>query len=149
HIFKRFDSDVEHKMKRVRVVIGKIDKPLNLAKDEKVLFVGNCTSFNGEIGGKTVKIESTYKTKEEINECKTKSNDMVLKNLKPILKRITMGQKSYIHAKGCTISVADQVHYLSFLGKIKNPNYDKRLFLDIVISYLRMVVSRFFNIIRS
>ncbi len=149
HIFKRFDSEVEHKMKRVRVVIGKIDKPLNLAKDEKVLFVGDCTSFNGKIDGKMVKIESTYKTKEEINECKAKSNDMVLKNLKPILKRFTMGRKSFIHAKGCTISVADQVHYLSFLGKIKNPNYDKRLFLEIVISYLRMVVSRFFNTIRS
>ena len=32
-----------------------------------------------------VKIESSYKTKTQVDEGKTKSNDMLLKNLKPVV----------------------------------------------------------------
>jgi hypothetical protein len=132
-------------MGKVRVVIGKIDKPLDLAEGEKVIFAGDCTSFEGEIHGQKVKIESSFKPKTEVDEGQTKSNDMLLKNIRSMLKCLTLGKKQFIHAKGCTISVADQVHYLSFLGKIKNPNYDNRLFFDVAISYLQMVFSRFWN----
>ncbi len=149
HIFKGFDPEVEDKMEKVRVVIGKVDKPLNLTKGEKVLFAGDCTSWEGEIQGRKVKIESNFKTKTEVNECKTKSNDMLKKNIGSFFKGLFLGKKPFIHAKGCTICVADHVHYLSFLGKIKNPNYDKRLVFGIAISYLRMIVSRFWNTIRS
>jgi uncharacterized protein (DUF362 family) len=149
HIFKGFDPDVEDKMEKIRVVAGKVDKPLNLAKNEKVLFIGDCASWEGEIDGEKVKIESNFKTKSEVNECKTKSNDMLLKNIRSFVKCFSLGKKPFIHAKGCTISVADQVHYLSFLGELKNPNYDKRLVFGVAISYLTMVVSRFWNTIRS
>jgi len=149
HIFKGFDPGIENKMGRVRVVIGKVDKPLDLEEGEKVLFAGDCTSWEGKIHGKTIKIESSYKKKSEIDEGRTKSNDMLLKNIKPLITRLTQGKKRFIHARGCTISVADQVHYLSLLGKTKNPNYDKRLFFNVTISYLRMVFSRFLNIIKN
>jgi len=145
HIFKGMDPDVEEKMGKVRVVIGKVDEPLDLAPGEKVLFAGDCTAWEGEIAGEKVKIESSYKTKSEVDEGKTKSNDMLLKNMRSMVKCFTLGKKQFIHAKGCTISVADQVHYLSFLGKIKNPNYDKRLFFGVAVSYLGMVFSRFWN----
>jgi len=149
HIFKGFSPDVEDKMKKVRVVIGKLDKPLDLEKGEKVLFAGDCTSWQGEIHGQKVKIESSYKKRTDIDEGKTKSNDMVLKNIKPVFERLKPWKKSFIHVKGCTISVADQVHYISLLGKIKNPNFDKRLFSGIVISYLQMRVFKFLNWIKD
>ncbi|MCD4743963.1 MAG: DUF362 domain-containing protein [Desulfobacteraceae bacterium] len=149
HIFKGVSPDVEDKMEKVRVVIGKVDKPLNLEKGEKVIFAGDCTSWEGEIDGQKVKIESSYKTKTQVDEGKTKSNDMLLKNFISMIKCFTLGKKRFIHAKGCTISVADQVHYLSFLGKIENPNYDKRLFFGVAFAYLRMKVSLFWNIIRN
>jgi len=149
HVFKGFSPDVEDKMGKVRVVIGKVDGDLNLAKGEKVLFAGDCTSWEGEIDGKKVSIKSNYKAKNQIDESKTKSNDMLLKNLKPMIKQFTPGKKNFIHVKGCTISVADQVHYLSILGKIDNPNYDKRLFFGIVLSYVRMMITRLINTIKN
>ena len=149
HIFKGFDPDVENKMEKVRVVIGKVIEPLDLEKGEKVIFAGDCTSFEGDVNGQKVKIESSYKTKDEVDECKTKSNDMLKKNIGSMLKGLTLGKKQFIHAKGCTLCVADQVHYISFLGKIKNPNYDRRLVFGVAINYLIMIVSRFWNTIRS
>ncbi len=149
HIFKGVSPDVEDKMGKVRVVIGKVDEPLNLEKGEKVLFAGDCTSWQGKIEGKEVQIKSAYKKRTEVDEGKTKSNDMLLKNIKPVLMRLMPWKKSFVHAKGCTISVADQVHYLSLLGKVANPNYDKRIFFSVAISYLQMVVFRFWNAIRG
>jgi hypothetical protein len=79
HIFRGFYPNVDKKMQKVRYVVGKVDSPLNLADDERVIFAGNCTSWEGKIDGESVKIDSSYKTFSEIDEEKTTSNDMLLK----------------------------------------------------------------------
>jgi hypothetical protein len=50
-----------------------------------------------------------------------------------------------MHAKGCTVSVADHVNFLSVLGGVKNPNLDPRLALSATIAYWQMRGSRFLH----
>ena len=59
-------------MKKIRYVVGKVEGPLDLADDEKVIFAGNCTSWEGEIDGKKVTIEGQYKRPHEVDETKDK-----------------------------------------------------------------------------
>ena len=128
---------------RIRYIVGKVDSPLILADDERVIFAGNCTSWEGKIDGETVKIDSSYKTFSEIDEEKTKSNDMLLKITGSLIHAFLNNRSRYIHVKGCPLSVAQHVNYLSSFGKIGNPNFDRRLFTQTNISYYQMRFHRF------
>lgn len=145
HIFRGFDPDADRKMQKVRYVVGKVDGPLNLAKDEKVIFAGDCTSWEGEIDGEFVKIESSYKSAAEVDEKKSISNDMLLKTTTAVVHSFRKRRSRYVHVKGCPLSVAQHVNYLSAMAKIKNPNFDPRLFIPVNIAYWQMRFFRFLN----
>ncbi len=145
HIFKQYYPDVQNKMKKVRYVVGKFDGPLNLEKGERVIFAGDCTSWSGEIDGKQVKLDSSYISRDKIDATKTKSNDMILKILGPVLRCFWNRSSRHIHATGCPVSVGAHVNYLSAVGKIKNVNFDPRNVFAVNIAYWQMRFHRFLN----
>jgi uncharacterized protein (DUF362 family) len=145
HIFRGFYPNVEKEMKKVRYVVGRVEGPLDLDEDERVIFAGNCTSWKGKIDGKDVRIESSYKTYRDVDEKKTKCNDMLLKTAKTLWECFRKRSSRYIHAKGCTLSVAENVNYLSAIGKIGNPNFDPRLLIPVNIAYWQMRAKRLLN----
>jgi uncharacterized protein (DUF362 family) len=145
HIFRGFNSNVDKEMKKIRYVVGKVEGPLDLQHGERVIFAGDCTSWEGKIDGEDVKIESRYKTSREVDERKTQSNDMLLKTLRAFWECFRKRNARYLHAKGCTLSVAENVNYLSYIGKIANPNFDPRLLVPVNMAYWRMRLNRFLN----
>ena len=149
HIFKAYYPNVETEMKKIHYVVGKISGPLDLKKDEKMIFMGDCTSWEGKIDDEYVKIQSSYKNPQEVDENKTKSNDMLLKTIKTLWACFKSRKKRYMHLKGCTVSVGDHVHCISFLGKSGNPNFDSRIVIPFCVDYCRMhfmrILNKFFN----
>jgi uncharacterized protein (DUF362 family) len=145
HIFRGVDPTLEQDLKRIRVVVGKVEGPLDLAEDERVIFAGACTSWHGDIDGHEVNIESSYRPAHEVDATKTKSNDMLLKNLATMWDCFENRKSRYIHAKGCTVSVAEFVHYLAYLGKVRNPNFDRRFVGQANLGYWQMRLGRFKN----
>jgi len=145
HIFKGYYPNVNQDMKKVRYVVGRLEEPLELDEGERVIFTGNCTSWKGAIKGQDVKIESNYKTTREVDVRKTKSNDMLLKTFSTVWHCFKSRSSPYIHAKGCPVSVADHVHYLSTIGKIRNVNFDPRSLIPVNIAYWQMRMHRFLN----
>ena len=121
-----------------------MEGPLNLADDEKVIFAGNCTSWQGEIDGKKVTIESDYKRPDEVDETKTKTNDMLVKTVTDLFKAYKNKGSRYLHAKGCTLSVIQHINFLSALAGIKNPHFDPRLSIGLTFTYCQMRFKRFF-----
>ena len=145
HIFRGFYPDVDKKMQKTRCVIGRVEGPLDPDKNERIIFVGSCTSWNGKIDGQDVKIESSYKNFQEVDEDKTRSNDMLLKTFKALWHIWRNRSSKYIHAKGCTLSVAEIVNYLSGVAKIKNPHFELGLIIPLNIAYWQMRFHRFFS----
>ena len=145
HIFKAYYPNVYTDMEKIRYVVGKVDQPLDLEEDEKVMFVGNCTSWEGDIDGEHVKIESNYKSPSEVDEKKTKSNDMVLKTGSALFDAFVKRNRRWVHVKGCTVSVSDHVHYLSTLAKTGNPLFDPRMVVPLNTSYYQMRAMRAMN----
>ena len=80
-----------------------------------------------------------------MDEKKTKSNDMLLKTVKSLWQTFFNRSSDYLHVKGCTLSVAEHVNFLSALGKIRNPNFDPRLLIPVNIAYWQMRIMRFLN----
>ena len=132
-------------MKKIHYVVGKVEGPLKLSDGEKVIFAGSCTSWKGEIDGKNVVIESQYKRPDEVDETKTKTNDMLVKTISAFYKLFKNRGSRYLHAKGCTLSVAEHVNFLSVLAGIKNPHFDLRLSMGLTLTYWQMRFKRFFN----
>jgi len=145
HIFRGFDPNVDQEMGKVRYVVGKVDGPLDLEDDERVIFAGNCTSWAGKIDGKDVKIESSYKSNNARSGHKTRSNDMILKTLKTLWQCFRNRSSRYIRAEGCPLSVAENVSYLSAVGKIGNPNFHPRLLIPVNLAYWQMRAHRLLN----
>jgi uncharacterized protein (DUF362 family) len=145
HIFKAYYPNVTEDMKKVHYVVGKVEGPLDIKEDERVVFVGDCTSWEGNIDGEHVSIKSDYKSPADVDEQKTKSNDMVLKTMKTLWHSFRNRNKKYVHAKGCTVSVGDHVHYLSALGKITNVNFDPRVATPVNLAYWNMRAHRAIN----
>jgi len=145
HIYKAYYPNVHQDIQKVRYVVGQVTQPLELDDDEKVIFAGDCTSYKGPLGDQKVTIDSSYRTTSEVDEKKTKSNDMVLKTVKTLLAAFFRKNRRYVHARGCPVSVGDHVHYLSVMGKIKNINFDPRLVFSVNLSYWTMRIKRFVN----
>lgn len=145
HILRDFYPDVDRTMKKVHYVVGRVDGPIELQDDEKVFFAGDCTSWQGMLKGRPVSIDPRYMKKEEVKTQKTKSNDLLLKTFQSLWECFTKRNMPYVRAKGCPVSVADHVNFLSALGGIKNPNFDPRLFLPVTLAYFKMRLMRVLN----
>jgi len=145
HIFRLFYPEVDQQMKKIRYVVGKVEGPLDLEDDEKVMFVGDCTSWEGEIGGQKVCIKRRYRKLTDIDETKTKSNDMVLKTVGSIFKAYKSIGSKYLHVKGCTVSIPEHIHYLSALAGIGNPNFHPKLVFGVAMAYCQMRLKKFIN----
>ncbi|MBN1103019.1 MAG: hypothetical protein JXL84_06365, partial [Deltaproteobacteria bacterium] len=145
HIFRGYDPQVDAKMKRVRYVVGKLKGPLRLDPDERVLFAGDCTAWEGTLDGQKVTIRSSYTRNTEPVVTKTRSNDMLLKILGAVWHCIRRRSSRFVHVKGCPVSVAQHVSYLSSLGRMGDPNFDPRMLLPVNVAYWQMRVHRLWN----
>lgn len=145
HINRAYYPDIDRQMKKVRYVVGKVEGPLNLAEDERVIFAGDCCEWEGDIGGEHVKIESEYKSPEHFDARATRSNDMILKILGPVLHCMANRSSRYIRARGCPVSVGSHVNYLAAMAKIANANFDFRNIIPVNVAYWRMRMNRAFN----
>ncbi len=145
HIARQYTPGLEGSMKKVRYVVGNYNGPLDLDDDERVLFVGDCCKWQGNINGERVKIEGDYKTTALVSALNTESNDMIKKILGSILHCIWNRNSRYIYAKGCPVSVGQHVNYLSSLGKFPNANFDRKNFVPVNVAYWQMRALRFWN----
>ena len=142
HIFKAYYPTAYSDIGKLHYVCGQVAGPIDFADDERILFVGSCTSWEGEIDGEHVKIDSTYKRAHEVDESRTTSNDMLKKNLAPALDMFRNRKKRWLHVTGCPVSVGEHVHYVSGLGGLGNPNYDPRMLVGANLGYWQMRFGR-------
>lgn len=142
HILRGFYPGVDRRMKKVRYVVGRVEGSLDLEPEERVLFAGSCTSWQGEIDGEPVKIEDDYPRYRHMPSQDAPSNDLMLKTGQALSNCLKNRKRRWLRAPGCTMSVADHVHYLSHLGRVGNPNFDPRMLLPVSLAYCQMRAKR-------
>ncbi|HMR06566.1 MAG TPA: DUF362 domain-containing protein [Polyangiaceae bacterium] len=120
-ILRVFDATCDDRMPRMHVVFGAYDGPIDAAPGEKVIFIGDCATFEGEIDGKLVQIRSKYQDRSTKDPHHAKHEDIYVKMAK-VMKRIRDAKDdAHIRFEGCPVSVAEQVLFLVHLGSLKNP----------------------------
>lgn len=142
-----FPDATERMNKKLVYVVGDVKEELNVAEDERVLFVGDCARWQGTINGKKVNVSGNYKGPSQSNPRQAKTNDMLLKIVEAkshaLLKKFTRAK--HVHVKGCPLSVARLISYFCTLYGVPDCNFDKRLLYGLNITYWQMRVVRFFR----
>ena len=120
-ILRQFDQDFDQKSPRLHVVFGAYEGPIDAKPGEKVVFIGDCVKWEGEIGSELVQIRSTYKDRSTKDPHHAKHDDIYAKLVNVRTKVHESRGVTYVRFEGCPVSVAEQVLALVYLTGCKNP----------------------------
>jgi len=122
-ILRLYDDKCDEKMPHLHVVFGAYDGPIDAKPGEKVLFIGDCTTWKGTLGGESVQIDSQYIDRAQLDPHHAKHDDIYKKMLSVTSKLAGGRKKPFIRLTGCPVSVAEQALALVRLAGTKNPYF--------------------------
>ena len=123
-ILRLFDPKTDEKMPTTHIVFGNYQGPLDVQPGEKVVFIGDCAQFSGQLHGKEVHIESLYVDRSDKSVYTAEAKDIFSKMASVNVEMFKKRNDQVIRIAGCPVSVAEQVLLLVKLGKLKNPYFD-------------------------
>ena len=128
-ILRLFDKDTDTKMPRLHVVFGNYKGPIDAQPGEKVVFIGDCSVWEGQLpkakgGSELVQIKSTYKDRSTKDPLHAKHDDIYAKMLSVAARLRAAKHSPWVRFEGCPVSVAEQVLFLVQLGGLNNPFFD-------------------------
>ncbi len=133
-ILRLYDAHADQKLPPTHIVFGRYEGALDVREGERVVFVGDCAEFKGEVGGELVQIDSAYRDRSTLDPREARAEDIFYKMVK--MYRQTLGAPQVLTIRGCPVSVAEQVLLLVRLGGLKNPYLDPTQALSFVSCYL-------------
>lgn len=136
-ILRQFDAACDTKMPRIHVVFGAYEGPIPAKPGERVLFIGDCAKWEGEIAGKLVQVESLYKHRRTKDPHTVKHDDIYAKMVS-VTAKMAEGARtnSPVRLGGCPVSVAEQLLALVAASDVKNPILDPENALRFNRAYL-------------
>ena len=120
-ILRIVDAATDAKMPKLHLVFGKVDRPIAAEPGEKVIFIGDCAEYDGEIGGKPVHIENLYVDRSQRSPETARDKDIFAKMIEVQARLFATRNQPVMRLAGCPVSVAEQVLALVHLGRLKNP----------------------------
>ena len=135
-VLRLYDDKCDEKMPKLHFVFGNYKGPLDIKYGEKVIFFGDCATWEGNIAGKTVKIESLYKDRTTLDPYTAEHQDMYIKMAKMTAKLMEAKRAPYVRLEGCPVSIAEVVLLLAELGNIQNPYFEPAQMLGFNKAYL-------------
>ena len=148
-ILRLYDTRCDEKMPPMHIVFGAYDGEIDAKPGEKVVFMGDCATFEGDIAGKPVQITSSYVDRSRKDPLEAKGTDIYAKMWKMGVKLRELDRGDVTHIAGCPVSVAEQVLILVKTGSLKNPYFDPSQSIPFTSCYLswrtRKLINRVFG----
>ncbi|MDP3275008.1 MAG: DUF362 domain-containing protein [Deltaproteobacteria bacterium] len=135
-IIRQYDSECDAKMPRMHIVFGAYEGPIDAKEGEKVIFIGDCAQWKGELKGELVSVESLYRDRATKDPHEAKHSDIYEKMLSIYRKVHRESDAPAMRLEGCPVSVAEQVLALVALAKLKNPFFDPKQAVGFNRAYL-------------
>jgi uncharacterized protein (DUF362 family) len=121
-ILRVYDQTTDQKIPRMHVVFGAYDGPIHAAPGEKVVFIGDCAEWKGQLAGKPVAIENIYKPRSTMDPHSAKSEDVFVKMANAYRE---LRGRDVIRLEGCPVSVMEQVLALIEIAGLKSPFFQR------------------------
>src|SRR5262249_29854532 len=97
-ILRVFDEQTDERRPRMHVVFGAYDGQIPAKPGEKVVFIGDCATWKGELHGKPVEIENLYKDRSSLDPHTARMKDVFAKLATTQAK---LGNRDVIRLEGC------------------------------------------------
>ncbi|MDD9943330.1 MAG: DUF362 domain-containing protein [Myxococcales bacterium] len=125
-ILRKVDERADEGMPRLHIVFGNYDGPIDFRgeENERVVFIGDCAEWQGQLGDQTVAVENLYRDRSTLDPYTVEPQEMMDKVLK--VKKAKREHKNlpYLRLTGCPVSVSEQLMALVDLGGFKSPMND-------------------------
>jgi uncharacterized protein (DUF362 family) len=131
-ILRLTDKELDSRMPRLHVVFGNYQGPLDVKDGEKVVFIGDCASWKGKLGGQDVAIESLYKHRSKLDPYTVQGEDGLQKVFKTNALLRAAKDKTHLRLSGCPVSVAEQLLVLVSMSGTTDPSRDLSAFSSYV-----------------
>ena len=92
--------------------------------DDKVVFICDCATYEGDIAGRPVTIDNVYVDRSRKDPLEAKGTDIFAKMASVERSWFRTRNDQVLEIRGCPVSVAEQVLVLVKLGKLKSPYLD-------------------------
>lgn len=135
-ILRLFDEKCDEKMPRLHIVFGAYAGPIDAKPGEKIVFIGDCAQFHGEVAGQLIHIDSLYKDRRTKDPYTAKSEDIYAKMLRVASEFRAAKHQHYLRLEGCPVSVAEQTLTLVSLAGTNNPYLQPSLVMQFNKGYL-------------
>jgi len=120
-ILRRFDERCDGRIPRTHIIFGAYDGPIDAKPGERVIFIGDCASWKGELFGHQVDVQSEYRDRSNNDPHAAKHDDVFVK-LATVTRKLHVSEDAaYVRFNGCPTSVAEQVLVLVQHAGLKNP----------------------------
>jgi hypothetical protein len=144
-VIEAMQPDVYREVRRIHMVFGAYEGPIPAQPGERVVFVGDCARYQGEVCGRPVDIPLLYQFRETINPHHATSGDLLAKIVGYLRQRVQVGRKQVVRIRGCPVSVAENVFWIADFGRTKLPYLAPDIVFKFAYHYVIMQVRRFWK----
>ncbi len=144
-VIQAIQPGVYDEVRPVHVVFGAYQGEIPAGADERVVFMGDCAQYKGEICGNPVEIPLLYRYRHTLDPHHATSGDLLTKILGFIVQRIRAGRKQVIRVKGCPVSVAENIFWIGNLGHTRIPYLDPDIVFKFAYHYILLQLNRFWG----
>ena len=123
-VLRLFDDKTDEKMPKTHLVFGGYEGEIDAKPEERVVLIGDCASWKGELAQQDVAFESQYVDRGQKSVYAAHSPTIYSKMVSVQWKMFKERKNQAFRIAGCPVSVAEQVLLLVNLGKLKNPYLD-------------------------
>jgi uncharacterized protein (DUF362 family) len=123
-ILRLFDESTDQRMPPLHIVFGFYDGQIPASDGERIIFIGDCAEFHGDVGGQRLDIDSQFVDRASWDPLTARVDDIYAKMLGVGSRMFRSRKDRVLRMPGCPVSVAEQVLMLVRLSGAKNPYFD-------------------------
>jgi uncharacterized protein (DUF362 family) len=144
-ILEVFQPDFYREMRPLCFIIGAYDGELHSKPGEKVIFLGDCTSWSGQINGRAIAVDSVYQPRNHHGPGLPRSKTAICKSLDITINLLRQRDSPVVVVRGCPVPVLENTSILSVLGGTINPSLRRDIFPRFIYYVLLSRIMRLVN----
>lgn len=120
-MIKLAQPEIYDEVRPLHVVFGAYQGQITPTYGEPVLFLGDCTTWEGNVNGADIRVPFCYTPRQRLNPYTARHKDVpatIASTLRTVWQQ--RGQPA-LCMRGCPVSTWENVLLISWLGKTKNP----------------------------